>query len=89
MLGADGYAQALAEHRQMIRSAFARYGGVEVGTEATEDLSEEGFTRTAAAGASLTTDEAVDYALEAGEEPGNGAGTRLGSPPTAGPEAIG
>jgi predicted ATPase/class 3 adenylate cyclase len=32
-LGASGYAEALAEHRRVLRSAFARYGGVEVDTQ--------------------------------------------------------
>src|ERR1044072_8093450 len=29
----DGYADVLAEHRRALREEFARYGGVEVGTE--------------------------------------------------------
>jgi predicted ATPase len=32
-LGVREYAQALGEHRRALREAFARYGGVEVGTE--------------------------------------------------------
>ncbi len=32
-LGVDEYAQALAEHRRILREAFARYGGVEVDTQ--------------------------------------------------------
>ena len=32
-LGAGPYAQALLEHRRVVREAVARYGGVEVGTE--------------------------------------------------------
>jgi predicted ATPase len=32
-LGDERYARALAEHRETLRSAFARYGGIEVGTE--------------------------------------------------------
>jgi predicted ATPase len=32
-LGAEGYAQALAEHRRALRSAFAAHGGVEVDTQ--------------------------------------------------------
>src|SRR6266498_2190139 len=32
-LGADGYAQALAGHRRLLRDAFARHGGVEVDTQ--------------------------------------------------------
>ncbi|MDQ3672383.1 MAG: hypothetical protein M3364_08120 [Actinomycetota bacterium] len=32
-LGAEGYAQALAEHRRLIRKACARHGGVEVDTQ--------------------------------------------------------
>jgi predicted ATPase len=32
-LGADAYAAALAEHRRLLREAFARRGGVEVDTE--------------------------------------------------------
>ena len=32
-LGAEGYAQALAEHRRVIREAFTRNGGVEVDTQ--------------------------------------------------------
>src|SRR5438270_11424908 len=29
----DGYAEALAEHRRVLREAFARHGGVEVDTQ--------------------------------------------------------
>ena len=29
----DGYPQALAEHRALLRGAFARHGGVEVDTQ--------------------------------------------------------
>lgn len=32
-LGAEGYARALAEHRRVLREAFAAYGGVEVDTQ--------------------------------------------------------
>jgi predicted ATPase/class 3 adenylate cyclase len=32
-LGAEAYAEALLEHRRVVREAFARHGGVEVGTE--------------------------------------------------------
>src|SRR6266542_5760511 len=32
-LGAEGYALALAEHRRLLRKAFARHGGVEVDTQ--------------------------------------------------------
>src|SRR3990170_2984418 len=32
-LGAEAYAQALAEHRRVLREAFARQGGVEVDTQ--------------------------------------------------------
>jgi predicted ATPase len=32
-LGAEGYAQALAEHRRVVRDAFSRHGGVEVDTQ--------------------------------------------------------
>ncbi|MGH8927282.1 MAG: adenylate/guanylate cyclase domain-containing protein [Acidimicrobiia bacterium] len=32
-LGAVAYTQALLEHRRVLREAFARHGGVEVGTE--------------------------------------------------------
>ena len=32
-LGAEGYAQALAEHRRIVREAFSRQGGVEVDTQ--------------------------------------------------------
>jgi predicted ATPase/class 3 adenylate cyclase len=32
-LGAEAYAEALLEHRRVLREAFARHGGVEVGTE--------------------------------------------------------
>nr|MDQ2982146.1 adenylate/guanylate cyclase domain-containing protein [Actinomycetota bacterium] len=32
-LGAAGYADALAEHRRVLRAAFERYGGVEVDTQ--------------------------------------------------------
>src|SRR3990170_711616 len=32
-LGAAGYAQALAEHRRILRGAFGAHGGVEVDTQ--------------------------------------------------------
>src|SRR6266508_2859297 len=32
-LGAEAYAQALAEHRRLLREAFTRHGGVEVDTQ--------------------------------------------------------
>src|SRR3990170_2177318 len=32
-LGADGYAEALAEHRRVLREAFSAHGGVEVDTQ--------------------------------------------------------
>jgi predicted ATPase/class 3 adenylate cyclase len=32
-LGAEGYADALAEHRRVLRGAFSRHGGVEVDTQ--------------------------------------------------------
>src|SRR5918996_6410820 len=32
-LGPDGYAEELAEHRRLLRSAFAAHGGVEVDTQ--------------------------------------------------------
>ena len=32
-LGPDGYAEALAEHRRLLREAFAAHGGVEVDTQ--------------------------------------------------------
>jgi predicted ATPase/class 3 adenylate cyclase len=32
-LGADGYSEALAEHRRLLRATFARHGGVEVDTQ--------------------------------------------------------
>ena len=32
-LGAEEYADALAEHRRVLREAFERYGGVEVDTQ--------------------------------------------------------
>src|ERR1044071_4942318 len=32
-LGAEGYAAALAEHRRVLRAAFAAHGGVEVDTQ--------------------------------------------------------
>src|SRR5207249_5155061 len=32
-LGAEGYAAALAEHRRVLREAFAAHGGVEVDTQ--------------------------------------------------------
>jgi class 3 adenylate cyclase len=32
-LGEDGYAEALAEHRRMLREAFAAHGGVEIDTQ--------------------------------------------------------
>jgi len=32
-LGAESYAEALAEHRRLLRDAFARHGGVEVDTQ--------------------------------------------------------
>jgi class 3 adenylate cyclase len=38
-LGAKGYADALAEHRRVIREACKQYGGVEVDTVGTHSLS--------------------------------------------------
>ena len=32
-LGAEAYAEALGEHRRVLRGAFARHGGVEVDTQ--------------------------------------------------------
>ncbi len=32
-LGAEAYAHALADHRQILRDAFARHGGIEVDTQ--------------------------------------------------------
>src|SRR5688500_17532632 len=32
-LGEEGYVQALADHRRLLRSAFSAYGGVEVDTQ--------------------------------------------------------
>jgi class 3 adenylate cyclase len=32
-LGAEGYAEALADHRRLIREAWARHDGVEVDTQ--------------------------------------------------------
>ena len=32
-LGAEAYAEALVEHRRILREAFARHGGVEVDTQ--------------------------------------------------------
>src|SRR5947207_3262664 len=32
-LGAEGYEQALAEHRRILRAAFEHHGGVEVDTQ--------------------------------------------------------
>src|SRR6188474_1132175 len=32
-LGAEAYAEALAEHRRLLRESFARHGGVEVDTQ--------------------------------------------------------
>jgi class 3 adenylate cyclase len=32
-LGTEGYADALAEHRRLLREAFTRHGGVEVDTQ--------------------------------------------------------
>jgi class 3 adenylate cyclase len=33
VLGEESYAEALAEHRRVLRAAFERYGGVEVDTQ--------------------------------------------------------
>ncbi|MBA2361237.1 MAG: hypothetical protein H0V79_09955, partial [Actinobacteria bacterium] len=38
-LGAEGYAEALAEHRRILREAFGAHGGVEVDTQATPSSS--------------------------------------------------
>ena len=32
-LGSESYAEALAQHRRVLREAFARHGGVEVDTQ--------------------------------------------------------
>jgi hypothetical protein len=38
-LGAEAYAEALAEHRRVLRAAFAAHGGVEVDTQGTRSSS--------------------------------------------------
>jgi class 3 adenylate cyclase len=38
-LGPDAYAEALAEHRRILREAFSTHGGVEVDTQGTRSSS--------------------------------------------------
>ena len=60
-LGAESYADALAEHRRLLREAFARHGGVEVDTQGDAFFYAFADAREAVA----ATDEARD-ALRAG-----------------------
>jgi predicted ATPase/class 3 adenylate cyclase len=60
-LGAEGYAEALDEHRRLVREAFAREGGVEVDTQG--DAFFYGFADAAAA---VRAAAAANEALRAG-----------------------
>ncbi|HZB02163.1 MAG TPA: adenylate/guanylate cyclase domain-containing protein, partial [Actinomycetota bacterium] len=60
-LGAGSYADALAEHRRLLRDAFARHGGVEVDTQGDAFF----YVFPDAGGAVVAVDEARD-ALRAG-----------------------
>jgi predicted ATPase/class 3 adenylate cyclase len=57
----DRYAKALAEHRRLLRDAFARHGGVEVDTQG-----DAFFVAFAEAGAALGAAEAAQRALAGG-----------------------
>ncbi len=60
-LGAEDYAEALSEHRRLIRAAIARHSGVEVGTEG-----DSFFVAFAQATDALATAEQAEEALGAG-----------------------
>jgi predicted ATPase/DNA-binding SARP family transcriptional activator/class 3 adenylate cyclase len=60
-LGADEYATVLAEHRRMMREAFAAYGGVEV-----DARGEESFIVFPTAPAALAAASAAQEALQGG-----------------------
>jgi predicted ATPase/class 3 adenylate cyclase len=60
-LGAERYAEALAEHRRLLREAFAEQSGVEVDTQG-----DAFFVAFADAGAALAAAEASTRALEGG-----------------------
>jgi len=57
----DAYAEALAEHRRLLRDAFGRHGGVEVDTQG-----DAFFVAFARAKDALTAAEEAQRALEAG-----------------------
>jgi predicted ATPase/class 3 adenylate cyclase len=60
-LGAEGYAQALAEHHRLLRDAFCAHGGVEVDTQG-----DAFFYVFSGAAAALTAAEAAQRALVSG-----------------------
>jgi class 3 adenylate cyclase len=60
-LGAEGYAQALAEHRRLLRDAFCAHGGVEVDTQG-----DAFFYAFRAAAAAVAAAEAAQRALASG-----------------------
>ena len=59
-LGAEGHAEALADHRRVIRDACAAEGGVEV-DEARLGERDSTFERSRARGYGLSLEEAVEY----------------------------
>jgi predicted ATPase len=71
-LGAEDYAQALAEHRRVVREAFGRYGGVEVDTQG-----DAFFVAFATAPAALATAREAQAALEIPVRMGLHTGTPL------------
>ena len=60
-LGADGYERALAEHRRLLRQAFAKHGGVEVDTQG-----DAFFVAFADAVAAISSAREAQQVLEAG-----------------------
>ena len=60
-LGAEAYAEALAEHRRVLREAFAAHGGVEVDTQG-----DAFFVAFATAPGALAAAAAAQEALAAG-----------------------
>ena len=64
-LGAEGYAEALAEHRRVIREACAAHGGVEVDTQG-----DAFFFAFPTAPAAVARPRRCTEALAAGTDPG-------------------
>src|SRR5216684_4324960 len=63
-LGAEGYAEALAEHRGVIRESCARHGGVEVDTQGDAFFIAFPTAAGAAAGAAAAAQVALERLAE-------------------------